>query len=60
MVDFINVLLSYLVLMIIIVVVAGCGLTLGIYLRKRKNNQEVESTMNGSENVGSSKQEGTV
>ena len=37
MINFINTFLSYIVLMVIIVVVAGVGLTIGLILAKRKN-----------------------
>ena len=40
MINFINALLSYLLLMAIIVVVSGCAIWLGITLRKRKNAEE--------------------
>lgn len=40
MINFINALLSYLLLLAIIVVVSGCAIWLGITLRKRKNAQE--------------------
>ncbi|MBQ7924824.1 MAG: hypothetical protein IJ335_00840 [Lachnospiraceae bacterium] len=39
MVAFANTFLSYVVLMLIIVVVAGVAITIGITLRKRKNNK---------------------
>ena len=39
MVNFINTFLSYLLLMVVILVVAGIGVAIGIILRKRKNSQ---------------------
>ncbi len=39
MVSFVNSFLSYLVLMLVILVVAGVAVTIGITLRKRKNSQ---------------------
>lgn len=42
MVEFFNVFLSYLVLMIIIIVVAAIGFSIGLFLRKLKNNKKVD------------------
>ena len=42
MISFINTFLSYIVLMLIILVVAAIGLSLGLFLRKMKNNKAVE------------------
>jgi len=39
MISFVNSFLSYLVLLLVIVAVAGIGLTLGIVLRKKKNGK---------------------
>lgn len=49
MVNFINALLSYLLLMAIIVVVSGCAIWLGITLRKRKNAEEGLDTIQKGE-----------
>lgn len=37
MISFVNSFLSYIMLMIVIVIVAGCGFVLGFFLRKKKN-----------------------
>ena len=50
MVNFVNALLSYLLLLCIIVVVSGCAIWLGITLIKRKNATEgLELTQKGEE-----------
>lgn len=40
MVEFINVFLSYLMLMLIIIVVAAIGFSIGLFLRKKKNSKK--------------------
>lgn len=50
MINIVNALLSYLLLLCIIVVVSGCAIWLGITLRKRKNATEgLEVTQKGEE-----------
>ncbi len=44
MVDFLNVFLSYLMLMIVILVVAAIGFSIGLFLRKMKNKKNMEVT----------------
>ena len=39
MANFINVFLSYFLLLAVIVIVAGAGIALGIFLRNRKNRK---------------------
>ena len=39
MIELFNVFLSYALLLVVIVVVAGVRITIGITMRKRKNNQ---------------------
>lgn len=42
MIEFGRMFLSYLVLMLVIVVVAAIGFTIGMFLRKMKNKKNVE------------------
>lgn len=42
MIEFFNVFLSYLVLMLIILAVAAVGFSLGLFLRKMKNKKSLE------------------
>lgn len=42
MVSFVNSFLSYLMLMFVIVVVAGCGIAIGLFLRKKKDNHAAQ------------------
>ena len=49
MVAFVNSFLSYLLLMLIIVVVAGCGITIGLFLRKKKNSEASQVQENTKE-----------
>lgn len=41
MISFINTFLSYIVLMLVILVVAAVGFSLGLFLRKKKNQSMV-------------------
>lgn len=52
MINFINVFLSYLILLIIIVILSAVAITIGIYLRKRKDNkaEQADLTYHNSEN----------
>lgn len=45
MVAFFNTFLSYIVLMAIILVVAACGFTIGLFLRKKKNQKAVAESV---------------
>lgn len=40
MVSFVNVFLSYLLLLVVIVIVAGVAVTIGITMRKKKNAEQ--------------------
>lgn len=42
MIEFINVFLSYLLLMLVILVVAAIGFSIGLFLRKMKNKKNLE------------------
>lgn len=42
MVSFLNSFMSYVMLMLVIIVVAGCGFALGYFLRKKKNRELAE------------------
>lgn len=44
MIEFVNVFLSYLALMLVIIVVAAIGFSIGLFLRKMKNNKKIEVT----------------
>lgn len=44
MISFVNSFLSYLMLMLVIVVLSGCAVALGLFLRKRKNAKNVQAT----------------
>ena len=46
LVDFLNGFLSYAVLLLIIVIVAGCGIFLGISMAKRKNSKNDSNNTN--------------
>lgn len=37
MVSFVNSFLSYVMLMLVIVIIAGCGFALGLFLRRKKD-----------------------
>lgn len=39
MISFVNSFLSYIMLMLVIVIVAGCGFVLGYFLQKKKNQR---------------------
>lgn len=43
LVQFVNVLLSYLLLVVIFVAVGGCAVAIGMFLRKRKNKKQEKS-----------------
>lgn len=42
MVEFVNVFLSYLLLMVVILIVAAIGFSIGLFLRKMKNKKKME------------------
>lgn len=42
MIEFFNVFLSYLVLMLVILAVAAIGFSIGLFLRKMKNKKNLE------------------
>lgn len=42
MIEFINVFLSYLILMVVILIVAAVGFSIGWYFRKKKNQKELQ------------------
>ncbi len=46
MVSFVNTFLSYLLLMVIILIVGGIGFSIGLFLRKKKNQKNLEVSEN--------------
>lgn len=49
MVSFVNSFLSYVMLMLVIVIVAACGFTLGYFLRKKKNQTHAAEAQENTE-----------
>lgn len=49
MVSFVNSFLSYVMLMLVIIIVAACGFTLGYFLRKKKNQSLAAEAQDNTE-----------